>query len=73
MSFRCFGGREKANFLLLARDRVSLLLDPESPFLELCSFAGYASPDSSPCASLVVGIGSVRFVNLFLSLEALAC
>lgn len=45
-----------------ARDRVSLLLDPDSPFLELCSFAGYASPDSSPCASLVVGIGSVRFL-----------
>jgi acetyl-CoA carboxylase carboxyltransferase component len=45
-----------------ARDRIALLLDPESPFLELCSFAGFELPDSSPCASLIVGVGSVRYV-----------
>lgn len=44
---------------LLPRDRISLLLDSDSPFLELCSFAGFGLPDSSPCASLIVGIGSV--------------
>ncbi|KAH8901432.1 propionyl-CoA carboxylase beta chain [Thozetella sp. PMI_491] len=44
---------------LLARDRVSLLLDDGSPFLELCSFAGHGLPDSSPSASLVCGIGLV--------------
>jgi len=47
---------------IVARDRVALLLDPDSPFLELCSFAGFGLPDSSPCASLIVGIGSVRYV-----------
>lgn len=47
-----------------ARDRIALLLDPDSPFLELCSFAGFGLPDSSPCASLIVGIGSVRYVWL---------
>jgi acetyl-CoA carboxylase carboxyltransferase component len=44
---------------LLARDRIALLLDPDSPFLELCPFAGFGIDDSSPCASLVTGIGSV--------------
>ncbi|EXJ77043.1 hypothetical protein A1O3_10201 [Capronia epimyces CBS 606.96] len=51
--------RHQARGQLLARDRVSLLLDPDSPFLELCSFAGFGLKDSSPCASLVAGIGSV--------------
>lgn len=44
---------------LLTRDRILLLLDPESPFLELCSFAGFGIDDSSPCASIVSGIGTV--------------
>ncbi len=47
-----------------ARDRISLLLDQDSPFLELCSFAGFDLPESSPCASLIVGIGSVRYVRI---------
>ena len=47
-----------------ARDRISLLLDHDSPFLELCSFAGFGLPESSPCASLIVGIGSVRYVRI---------
>lgn len=45
----------------IARDRIALLLDPDSPFLELCTFAGFGLPDSSPCASLIVGIGTVRY------------
>ncbi|KIX04369.1 uncharacterized protein Z518_05237 [Rhinocladiella mackenziei CBS 650.93] len=44
---------------LLARDRIALLLDPGSPFLELGSFAGFGLDDSSFCASLLAGIGSV--------------
>src|SRR5271169_6435875 len=44
----------------LARDRIRLLLDPDTPFLELCIFAGYQQSGSSPCASVVAGIGIVR-------------
>lgn len=44
---------------LLARDRIALLLDSDSPFLELCPFAGFGLPDSSPSASLIAGIGTV--------------
>ncbi|KAM5385585.1 hypothetical protein ACJZ2D_000784 [Fusarium nematophilum] len=43
---------------LLARDRISLLLDHDSPFLELAQFAGFGL-DSTPCASLIAGIGKV--------------
>src|SRR5271170_5924151 len=45
----------------LARDRIRLLLDPDTPFLELCIFAGYKQPGSSPCASVVAGIGIIRY------------
>ncbi|KAK3632250.1 hypothetical protein LTR22_020655 [Elasticomyces elasticus] len=44
---------------LLARDRISLLLDPDSPFLELCPFAGVGQKDVPPCGNLIAGIGSV--------------
>jgi acetyl-CoA carboxylase carboxyltransferase component len=47
---------------LLARDRVALLLDPGSPFLELCPFAGHDDSESSPSASIVSGIGLVKYV-----------
>ena len=46
--------------MLLARDRISLLLDQDSPWLELCVFAGYDQDDSTPCASVVSGIGLVN-------------
>lgn len=42
-----------------ARDRIKLLVDPDTPFLELCVFAGYQQSGSSPCASVVAGIGVV--------------
>lgn len=51
--------RHQSRGQLLARDRIALLLDPDSPFLELCPFAGFGIDDSSPSASLVTGIGSV--------------
>ncbi|KAL2004687.1 hypothetical protein VTN00DRAFT_3215 [Thermoascus crustaceus] len=44
---------------LLARDRIALLLDQDSPFLELGTFAGFGLKDSTPCANLIAGIGSV--------------
>ncbi|KAE9366312.1 ClpP/crotonase [Stipitochalara longipes BDJ] len=47
---------------ILARDRVALLRDPDTPFLELCAFAGHKLDDSSPSASLVAGIGVVNGV-----------
>lgn len=42
-----------------ARDRVSLLLDHGSPFLELGSFAGFRNKDSTPNANIIAGIGNV--------------
>lgn len=47
-----------------ARDRVALLLDQDSPFLELGAFAGFENADSTPSANLIAGIGNVRFVCL---------
>lgn len=44
---------------MIARDRVALLLDPDTPFLELGSFAGYKLDTSSPSASLITGIGVI--------------
>lgn len=51
--------RHQSRGQLLARDRISLLLDTDSPFLELCGFAGHGLKDSSPCANLIAGIGLV--------------
>jgi 3-methylcrotonyl-CoA carboxylase beta subunit len=45
---------------LLARERVRLLLDPGSPFLELSQFAAYEMYDGSvPAAGIVTGIGRI--------------
>ncbi|HVC54033.1 MAG TPA: carboxyl transferase domain-containing protein [Stellaceae bacterium] len=45
---------------LLARERVRLLLDPGSPFLELSQFAAYGMYDGAvPAAGIVTGIGRV--------------
>ncbi|HAC34670.1 MAG TPA: methylcrotonoyl-CoA carboxylase, partial [Gammaproteobacteria bacterium] len=46
---------------LLARDRVRLLLDPGSPFLELSPMAAYGlHDDAAPSAGIVTGIGRVH-------------
>lgn len=47
---------------LAARDRIALLLDPDSPFLELGAFWGYGIRESSNCASIIAGIGIVWYV-----------
>lgn len=42
-----------------ARDRIALLLDPDSAFLELCPFAGHEQEGVPACGNLISGIGSV--------------
>jgi 3-methylcrotonyl-CoA carboxylase beta subunit len=45
---------------LLARERIRLLLDPGSPFLELSAFAAYGMYDGAvPAAGIVSGIGRI--------------
>jgi len=50
---------------LTARERIELLIDPDSPFLELCPFAGWGS-EFQVGASVVVGIGAVSGVECVL-------
>ena len=46
---------------LLARDRIGLLLDPGSPFLEIGAFAAHGMYDgAAPAAGVVAGIGRVE-------------
>jgi acetyl-CoA carboxylase carboxyltransferase component len=47
---------------LTARERIELLVDPDSPFLELCPLAAYGSAFQVG-ASLVTGIGAVSGVE----------
>ncbi|KAL3471421.1 hypothetical protein BJX99DRAFT_263263 [Aspergillus californicus] len=42
-----------------ARDRIALLLDHDSPFLELGAFAGFGNSNSTPSGNLITGIGKV--------------
>ena len=54
---------------LLPRDRVQMLLDPGTPFLELSPLAALAmypdrdGSDSAPCAGLITGIGRISGVD----------
>lgn len=46
---------------LLARERINLLLDPQTPFLELSSFAAYNQYDNAfPSAGIITGVGVVQ-------------
>lgn len=46
---------------LLPRDRITKLVDPGSPFLELSQFAGYELYDEPvPCAGLITGVGKIE-------------
>jgi acetyl-CoA carboxylase carboxyltransferase component len=51
--------RHRARGKLPARERIELLLDPDTPFLELSPLAGWGS-DYTTGASLVTGIGVVE-------------
>ncbi|HEU4363270.1 MAG TPA: carboxyl transferase domain-containing protein, partial [Mycobacterium sp.] len=57
--------RHYARGKLTARERIELLIDPDSPFLELCPLAGWGS-EFQVGASLVVGIGVVSGVECLL-------
>ena len=54
---------------LLPRDRVEMLLDPDTPFLELAPLAALGmypdrdGSDSAPCAGVIAGIGRVAGIE----------
>ncbi|KAK3844693.1 MAG: ClpP/crotonase-like domain-containing protein, partial [Linnemannia gamsii] len=50
-----------------ARDRLELLLDDDSPFMELCPLAGYGQDDMTIGGSQVAGIGLVCGVECMVS------
>ncbi len=52
---------------LLPRERVELLLDQDSHFLELCPIAGYNIAGHSPGSSIIGGIGVVSGVECLVS------
>lgn len=61
------GGTEKAVFRhkergkLLARERIDMLIDPHTPFLELSQFAAFGQYDNQfPAAGIVTGIGVIQ-------------
>jgi acyl-CoA carboxylase subunit beta len=54
--------RHHARGKLTARERIELLVDPDSPFLELCPLAAYGS-DFQVGASQIAGIGAVSGVE----------
>ncbi|MFB6808385.1 acyl-CoA carboxylase subunit beta [Streptomyces sp. NPDC056387] len=57
-----YTARHKGRGKLLARERIELLLDPDTPFLELSPLAGWGS-DYPVGASMVTGIGTVEGVE----------
>lgn len=53
--------KHKSRGKLLARERIDLLLDPGTPFLELSVFAAYNQyEDEFPSAGIVTGIGLIH-------------
>lgn len=56
---------------LLPRERLNLLLDPGSPFLELCSLAGYKLHDdkdgTQAGGGIIAGIGYIAGVRCLVS------
>ncbi len=58
--------RHRRRGKLLARERIELLLDPDTPFLELSPLAGWGS-EYTVSASLVTGIGVVEGVECLIT------
>jgi len=60
------GGDEKIKLhksrnKMLARERIEALLDPNTPFMEFNTLAGFSMyKDKAPCAGIVTGIGIVH-------------
>jgi acetyl-CoA carboxylase carboxyltransferase component len=59
--------RHKAAGKLLPRERVELILDRDSYFLELCALAGKDVPGHVPGAGLIGGIGRVSGVECLIT------
>ncbi|MGW0731363.1 acyl-CoA carboxylase subunit beta [Streptomyces sp. NPDC002851] len=61
--------RHRKRGKLLARERIELLLDPDTPFLELSPLAawGSASPEYTVGAAMVCGIGVVEGVECLIT------
>ena len=59
--------RHRAKGQLLPRERVELLLDRDSHFLEICPLAGHGIRGVTPGASVVAGVGLVSGVECLLS------
>jgi acetyl-CoA carboxylase carboxyltransferase component len=57
-----YTARHRARGKLTARERIELLLDPDTPFLELSPLAGWGN-DVTTGASIVTGIGVVEGVE----------
>ncbi len=53
--------KHKKRGKLLARERINLLVDPNTPFLELSSLAAYGNYDNQfPSAGIITGIGVIH-------------
>jgi acyl-CoA carboxylase subunit beta len=62
-----YTSRHKAAGKLLPRERIELLLDRDSYFLELCPLAGKDVPGHTPGAGLIGGIGRVSGVECLIT------
>ena len=62
-----YTSRHKAAGKLLPRERIELVLDRDSYFLELCPLAGKDVPGHMPGASIVGGIGRVSGVECLIT------
>src|SRR5690606_26393416 len=62
-----YTARHKAAGKLLPRERIELLLDRDSYFLELCPLAGKGVPGHTPGASVIGGIGRVSGVECLIT------
>ena len=62
-----YTSRHKAAGKLLPRERVELLLDRDSYFLELCPLAGKDVPGHTPGATIIGGIGRVSGVECLIT------
>ncbi len=62
-----YTSRHKAAGKLLPRERVEMLLDRDSYFLELCPLAGKDVPGHTPGASVIGGIGRVSGVECLIT------
>lgn len=62
--------RHRAHGKLLPRERIQLLLDPATDFLELSAFAGYKLYDDHlPAGGIITGIGYIHHIKCMIILN----